>query len=160
MNQLLQSKFNFDFSERKPIYAINELSEVSWNEKPLKQCLFMHFLRHRSLATIYFRTSQARLAQSVEHQTFNLRVAGSSPSSGGEIFKNENFQKMGCLERFDDFSWFEESCIAWRSLQPNFSSKSMKTKVNFCQKFLSTWTMENSRQTIAPVAQSVSASYL
>ena len=24
----------------------------------------------------------ARLAQSVEHQTFNLRVAGSSPSSG------------------------------------------------------------------------------
>ena len=46
----------------------------------------------------------ARLAQSVEHQTFNLRVAGSSPSSGGEIFKNENFRKMGCLERFDDFS--------------------------------------------------------
>ena len=29
--------------------------------------------------------SQARLAQSVEHQTFNLRVAGSSPSSGGII---------------------------------------------------------------------------
>ena len=28
----------------------------------------------------------ARLAQSVEHQTFNLRVAGSSPSSGGETF--------------------------------------------------------------------------
>ena len=29
----------------------------------------------------------ARLAQSVEHQTFNLRVAGSSPSSGGGRFK-------------------------------------------------------------------------
>ena len=28
----------------------------------------------------------ARLAQSVEHQTFNLRVAGSSPSSGGMSF--------------------------------------------------------------------------
>ena len=28
---------------------------------------------------------QARLAQSVEHQTFNLRVAGSSPSSGEQI---------------------------------------------------------------------------
>ena len=28
---------------------------------------------------------QARLAQSVEHQTFNLRVAGSSPSSGEHI---------------------------------------------------------------------------
>ena len=29
----------------------------------------------------------ARLAQSVEHQTFNLRVAGSSPSSGVGCFK-------------------------------------------------------------------------
>ena len=28
-------------------------------------------------------TSPARLAQSVEHQTFNLRVMGSSPISGG-----------------------------------------------------------------------------
>ena len=28
----------------------------------------------------------ARLAQSVEHQTFNLRVAGSSPSSGEGMF--------------------------------------------------------------------------
>ena len=28
----------------------------------------------------------ARLAQSVEHQTFNLRVAGSSPSSGVNVF--------------------------------------------------------------------------
>ena len=32
---------------------------------------------------------QARLAQSVEHQTFNLRVAGSSPSSGGDLFRKE-----------------------------------------------------------------------
>ena len=34
----------------------------------------------------------ARLAQSVEHQTFNLRVMGSSPISGDYIFcvlKNE-----------------------------------------------------------------------
>ena len=29
------------------------------------------------------KTSPARLAQSVEHQTFNLRVMGSSPISGG-----------------------------------------------------------------------------
>ena len=33
-----------------------------------------------------FEMTQARLAQSVEHQTFNLRVAGSSPSSGDENF--------------------------------------------------------------------------
>ena len=29
--------------------------------------------------------SLARLAQSVEHQTFNLRVMGSSPISGGAL---------------------------------------------------------------------------
>ena len=31
----------------------------------------------------------ARLAQLVEHQTFNLRVAGSSPSSGAKILKSK-----------------------------------------------------------------------
>ena len=36
---------------------------------------------------VTYRTDEARLAQSVEHQTFNLRVAGSSPSSGG-IFEH------------------------------------------------------------------------
>ena len=33
----------------------------------------------------------ARLAQSVEHQTFNLRVAGSSPSLGDYQFYINNF---------------------------------------------------------------------
>ena len=47
-----------------------------------------------------FSMTQARLAQSVEHQTFNLRVAGSSPSSGGEILKNEKLLKVAHLERF------------------------------------------------------------
>ena len=37
--------------------------------------------------------TQARLAQSVEHQTFNLRVAGSSPSSGDENFENRKIEK-------------------------------------------------------------------
>ena len=35
------------------------------------------------------QSTQARLAQSVEHQTFNLRVAGSSPSSGDENFETK-----------------------------------------------------------------------
>ena len=39
----------------------------------------------------HFPYSYARLAQSVEHQTFNLRVAGSSPSSGGEFYINFEF---------------------------------------------------------------------
>ena len=36
----------------------------------------------------------ARLAQSVEHQTFNLRVAGSSPSSGDGNFEEPKITKM------------------------------------------------------------------
>ena len=33
----------------------------------------------------------ARLAQSVEHQTFNLRVEGSSPSLGANVLKHTRF---------------------------------------------------------------------
>ena len=39
----------------------------------------------------------ARLAQSVEHQTFNLRVAGSSPSSGGETFFGLNLTRWNSI---------------------------------------------------------------
>ena len=35
------------------------------------------------ILTRHDKLSPARLAQSVEHQTFNLRVMGSSPISGG-----------------------------------------------------------------------------
>ena len=41
-----------------------------------------------------FSLTQARLAQSVEHQTFNLRVAGSSPSSGDGNFEEPKITKM------------------------------------------------------------------
>ena len=34
----------------------------------------------------YDNNKRARLAQSVEHQTFNLRVMGSSPILGEQIF--------------------------------------------------------------------------
>ena len=39
----------------------------------------------------------ARLAQLVEHQTFNLRVAGSSPSSGAYIFSWTGVSFKSCL---------------------------------------------------------------
>ena len=55
----------------------------------------MSFQFQRSLAPDDFFESQARLAQSVEHQTFNLRVAGSSPSSGDENFQKQKFLKSG-----------------------------------------------------------------
>ena len=44
---------------------------------------FFHVRIFRKQAT----TKGARIAQSVEHQTFNLRVQGSSPCSGGGYFK-------------------------------------------------------------------------
>ena len=37
-----------------------------------------------------YHWSNPRLAQSVEHQTFNLRVAGSNPSSGGIFYYGWN----------------------------------------------------------------------
>ena len=42
--------------------------------------------------------TQARLAQSVEHQTFNLRVAGSSPSSGDENFETKTVSEMTVMK--------------------------------------------------------------
>ena len=47
--------------------------------------------------------SAARLAQSVEHQTFNLRVMGSSPISGDYIFcfnfeQQETMQHIKCAK--------------------------------------------------------------
>ena len=36
--------------------------------------------------------SAARLAQSVEHETLNLRVVGSSPTSGEQFFFQYNIQ--------------------------------------------------------------------
>ena len=65
------------------------MPEAVKNAKREKQCVFMQFQYPHSRTIHDFRNTQARLAQSVEHQTFNLRVAGSSPSSGGEILKNE-----------------------------------------------------------------------
>ena len=47
-----------------------------------------------------FHRPHARLAQSVEHQTFNLRVAGSSPSSGHENFLGKKFSEMASLQSF------------------------------------------------------------
>ena len=40
----------------------------------------------------------ARLAQSVEHQTFNLRVAGSSPSSGVSLIGKSSKVGLAIIE--------------------------------------------------------------
>ena len=41
----------------------------------------------------------ARLAQSVEHQTFNLRVAGSSPSSGVRLYGGQDWPTPDAYKR-------------------------------------------------------------
>ena len=46
---------------------------------------------------ISFDFSYARLAQSVEHQTFNLRVAGSSPSSGDLFLYLIDHLEIACM---------------------------------------------------------------
>ena len=49
---------------------------------------------------------QARLAQSVEHQTFNLRVAGSSPSSGERISFFLPYTTLKCIFLFLHSKYF------------------------------------------------------
>ena len=40
--------------------------------------------------SVFYIHRAARIAQSVEHQTFNLRVQGSSPCLGGNCFCNSS----------------------------------------------------------------------
>ena len=49
---------------------------------------------------------QARLAQSVEHQTFNLRVAGSSPSSGEHVSFFLPYTTLKCIFLFLHSKYF------------------------------------------------------
>ncbi len=45
-------------------------------------------------------TQAARLAQSVEHETLNLRVVGSSPTLGDQLFRPLNVEKSSFLIMF------------------------------------------------------------
>ena len=59
------------------------------------ETVIFHSLKFlRRLGIFGIQLTQAQLAQSVEHQTFNLRVAGSSPSSGDGNFENTVMLKM------------------------------------------------------------------
>ena len=66
-----------------------------------------------SIGISCFHATQARLAQSVEHQTFNLRVADSSPSSS-EFFKIQFVKK----NRYN-MTRNEESCIILSKMSRN-----------------------------------------
>ena len=66
----------------------------------------------------------ARLAQSVEHQTFNLRVMGSSPISGDHTSFFLNFSHL--IDVFDFlfffFNIFKHQCGKNKQQMNNFSS--------------------------------------
>ena len=64
--------------------------QVSQTRELQKRSLDGHF--RQALGEMY-----ARLAQSVEHQTFNLRVAGSSPSSGASLYDKLQIRKIKYL---------------------------------------------------------------
>ena len=66
----------------------------------LETVIFRSLKFLRRLGIFGIKLTQARLAQSVEHQTFNLRVAGSSPSSGDGNFENTVMLKMTTLLPF------------------------------------------------------------
>ena len=54
-------------------------------------------------------STSARLAQSVEHETLNLRVVGSSPTLG-EIFLFFNNNKISCERKLQMQFWYQ--CFA------------------------------------------------
>ena len=66
----------------------------------LETVIFRSLKFLRRLGIFGIQLTQARLAQSVEHQTFNLRVAGSSPSSGDGNFENPLMLKMTTMLPF------------------------------------------------------------
>ncbi len=49
---------------------------------------------------------QARLAQSVEHETLNLRVVGSSPTLGEQYFDFAYFKETECVNSASSFFVF------------------------------------------------------
>ena len=57
---------------------------------------------------------QARLAQSVEHETLNLRVVGSSPTLGDQLFSRK-YSRVSQL-RIDAKSLFLNMCTKIRLL--------------------------------------------
>ena len=65
---------------------------------PARSVILEHVSILRATSSFeYEGNARARLAQSVEHQTFNLRVAGSSPSSGDENFENRKIENRVVL---------------------------------------------------------------
>ena len=76
---------------------------------------------HREAAT---KVSTARLAQSVEHETLNLRVVGSSPTLGAHFFKHglpaTTWSKIGTVLLF---LWGVHTRAPWLSWLKRLSSK-------------------------------------
>ena len=83
----------------------------------------------------------ARLAQLVEHQTFNLRAMGSSPISGSNgilydcTLYGNNFFFFLSIENVHHFSNIFQllpvlfSCAAWDFLYEEFSAKPIRAKI-------------------------------
>ena len=68
--------------------------KVNFTTQALETVIFRSLKFLRRLGIFGIQLTQARLAQSVEHQTFNLRVAGSSPSSGDGNFEESKMVKI------------------------------------------------------------------
>ena len=74
---------------------------------PARSAILEHVSILRATSSFEYEAyARARLAQSVEHQTFNLRVAGSSPSSGDENFREK--KNFGNRPNATHFVWLSK----------------------------------------------------
>ena len=82
-----------------------------------RRCHIRYIISSRQTAVWPFQQTQARLAQSVEHETLNLRVVGSSPTLGVRPFC-EPFSFGGRLRCND-----RRNLAPWLSWLKRLSSK-------------------------------------
>ena len=61
-----------------------------------------HFPKVENIANNSSSTYSARLAQSVEHETLNLRVVGSSPTLGDTFF-DKKYKLLQCMHNVNVF---------------------------------------------------------
>lgn len=68
---------------------ISLLTKFCSHDPDLKHCMFFFISREFTIGALSIE-HQARLAQSVEHETLNLRVVGSSPTLGALLMATKH----------------------------------------------------------------------
>ena len=91
-------------------------SSKGWKSENYNHLVSIFIIREYLFWFLYlqpFYAYDARLAQSVEHETLNLRVVGLSPTLGAAYFC-DLFRSILCLWHCPAFNSFLESNLVWR----------------------------------------------